>query len=31
MGRINHERSLVAPYNERQLKLDRMRTLLVRL
>lgn len=31
MGRINFERTLIAPYNERQLKLDRMRTLLVRL
>jgi len=30
-ARINYERTLVAPYNERQLKLDRMRTLLVRL
>ncbi len=30
-GRINYERTLVAPYNERQLKLDRMRTLLTRL
>jgi len=31
VARINYERTLVAPYNERQLKLDRMRTLLVRL
>jgi len=31
LSRINYERTLVAPYNERQLKLDRMRTLLVRL
>jgi len=31
LDRINFERTLVAPYNERQLKLDRMRTLLVRL
>lgn len=30
-GRINYERTLVTPYNARQLKLDRMRTLLVRL
>lgn len=30
-GRINFERTLIAPYNERQLKLDRMRTLLERL
>jgi dihydrofolate synthase / folylpolyglutamate synthase len=30
-GRINFERTLLAPYHERQLKLDRMRTLLVRL
>ena len=30
-ARINYERTLVAPYNERQLKLDRMRTLLTRL
>ena len=30
-ARINYERTLVVPYNERQLKLDRMRTLLVRL
>jgi dihydrofolate synthase/folylpolyglutamate synthase len=30
-GRINFERTLIAPYNERQLDLDRMRTLLVRL
>jgi dihydrofolate synthase / folylpolyglutamate synthase len=31
MGRINYERSAVIPYQERQLKLDRMRELLVRL
>ena len=31
LARINYERTLVAPYNERQLKLDRMRTLLARL
>jgi dihydrofolate synthase/folylpolyglutamate synthase len=31
MGRINYERMPVAPYGERHLKLDRMRTLLVRL
>src|SRR5262245_3697961 len=31
LSRINYERTLVAPYNERQLKLDRMRTLLTRL
>jgi dihydrofolate synthase / folylpolyglutamate synthase len=31
LARINYERALVAPYNERQLKLDRMRTLLTRL
>lgn len=31
LARINYERALVAPYNARQLKLDRMRTLLVRL
>lgn len=31
LARINYERTLVAPYNERQLKLDRMRTLLTRL
>lgn len=31
LDRINFERTLVAPYNERQLKLDRMRTFLVRL
>jgi dihydrofolate synthase/folylpolyglutamate synthase len=31
MGRINYERVAVAPYGERQLKLDRMRTLLNRL
>jgi dihydrofolate synthase/folylpolyglutamate synthase len=30
-ARINFERTLVAPYNERQLNLDRMRTLLARL
>jgi dihydrofolate synthase/folylpolyglutamate synthase len=30
-GRINFERTAVTPYNERQLKLDRMRTLLTRL
>jgi len=30
-ARINYERTLLAPYNERQLKLDRMRTLLTRL
>ncbi len=30
-ARINYERTLMAPYNERQLKLSRMRTLLVRL
>jgi dihydrofolate synthase/folylpolyglutamate synthase len=30
-SRINFERSAVAPYNERQLKLDRMRTLLTKL
>ena len=30
-GRINYERVAVAPYGERQLKLDRMRTLLTRL
>lgn len=31
MGRINYERTLDIPYGEQQLKLDRMRTLLVRL
>lgn len=31
MGRINYERVAVLPYGERQLKLDRMRTLLHRL
>jgi dihydrofolate synthase / folylpolyglutamate synthase len=31
ISRINFERSAVPPYNERQLKLDRMRTLLTRL
>jgi dihydrofolate synthase / folylpolyglutamate synthase len=31
MGRINYERMPLAPYGERHLKLDRMRTLLVRL
>lgn len=31
MGRINYERVAAAPYGERQLKLDRMRTLLNRL
>jgi dihydrofolate synthase/folylpolyglutamate synthase len=31
MGRINYERSAAIPYNKRQLKLDRMRQLLVRL
>jgi dihydrofolate synthase/folylpolyglutamate synthase len=31
MGRINYERTAVVPYNQRQLKLDRMRQLLVRL
>jgi dihydrofolate synthase/folylpolyglutamate synthase len=31
MGRINYERTAIIPYGERQLKLDRMRTLLVRL
>jgi dihydrofolate synthase / folylpolyglutamate synthase len=31
MGRINYERALVIPYQERQLKLDRMRQLLTRL
>jgi dihydrofolate synthase/folylpolyglutamate synthase len=31
LARINYERTLAAPYNERQLKLDRMRTLLARL
>ncbi len=31
LARINFERTLVAPYNARQLKLDRMRTLLTRL
>jgi dihydrofolate synthase/folylpolyglutamate synthase len=31
MGRINYERVAVLPYGERQLKLDRMRTLLRRL
>jgi dihydrofolate synthase/folylpolyglutamate synthase len=30
-ARINYERALVAPYDEQQFKLDRMRTLLVRL
>jgi dihydrofolate synthase/folylpolyglutamate synthase len=30
-GRINYERTAAIPYGERQLKLDRMRTLLVRL
>jgi dihydrofolate synthase/folylpolyglutamate synthase len=29
MGRINYERTAVVPYGERQLKLDRMRSLLV--
>lgn len=31
MGRINYERTGVVPYGQRQLKLDRMRQLLVRL
>jgi dihydrofolate synthase/folylpolyglutamate synthase len=31
MGRINYERTAVIPYQERQLKLDRMRQLLTRL
>ena len=31
MGRINYERTTTVPYNQRQLKLDRMRLLLVRL
>ncbi|HJQ81391.1 MAG TPA: folylpolyglutamate synthase/dihydrofolate synthase family protein [Lacipirellulaceae bacterium] len=31
MGRINYERTAAIPYNQRQLKLDRMRQLLVRL
>jgi dihydrofolate synthase / folylpolyglutamate synthase len=31
LGRINYERVAVLPYGERQLKLDRMRTLLNRL
>src|SRR5688500_14430905 len=31
MGRINYERTATVPYNQRQLKLDRMRQLLVRL
>jgi dihydrofolate synthase / folylpolyglutamate synthase len=31
LGRINYERSAVIPYNQRQLKLDRMRQLLTRL
>jgi dihydrofolate synthase/folylpolyglutamate synthase len=31
MARINYERTAVLPYNQRQLKLDRMRQLLVRL
>lgn len=31
LGRINYERVAVLPYGERQLKLDRMRTLLCRL
>jgi dihydrofolate synthase/folylpolyglutamate synthase len=31
MGRINYERTALIPYGERQLKLDRMRSLLVRL
>lgn len=31
LGRINYERVLVIPYQERQLKLDRMRQLLTRL
>lgn len=31
LGRINYERSAVIPYQERQLKLDRMRQLLTRL
>src|SRR3972149_696438 len=31
LGRINYERTTAVPYNERQLKLDRMRTLLTRL
>lgn len=31
MSRINYEQATLAPYNERQLKLDRMRTLLTRL
>jgi dihydrofolate synthase/folylpolyglutamate synthase len=31
MGRINYERTAAVPYNQRQLKLDRMRQLLVRL
>ncbi|MEM6330741.1 MAG: folylpolyglutamate synthase/dihydrofolate synthase family protein [Planctomycetota bacterium] len=31
LGRINYERVAVLPYNERQLKLDRMRQLLTRL
>jgi dihydrofolate synthase/folylpolyglutamate synthase len=31
LGRINYERTAVIPYNQRQLKLDRMRQLLTRL
>ena len=31
LGRINYERTSVVPYNQRQLKLDRMRQLLTRL
>src|SRR5262245_12381551 len=31
LGRINYERTSFAPYQERQLKLDRMRQLLTRL
>ena len=31
MGRINFERTAFVPYQERQLKLDRMRQLLTRL
>src|SRR3990172_4717100 len=31
MGRINYERTAFIPYQERQLKLDRMRQLLTRL
>ncbi len=31
LGRINYERTLIVPYGQRQLKLDRMRQLLIRL